>query len=170
MIDRELRALAGEFGAALRAAGWLCGTAESCTGGLLAGAVTSCPGSSQWFDRGFVTYSNAAKIEQLRVASATLERHGAVSEETAMEMAAGVLAVAPRVRLALSTTGIAGPGGAVPGKPVGMVCFGVARRAGPGIVTRAVTQVFEGDREAVRLAAVHHALRLGLEDLRKPGV
>lgn len=167
MIDRELRALAGEFGAALRVAGWLCATAESCTGGLLAGAITSCPGSSQWFERGFVTYSNASKMEHLRVAPATLERHGAVSEETAMEMSAGVLGAIPQVRLALSTTGIAGPGGAVPGKPVGMVCFGVARRAGSGIVTRAVTQVFEGDREAVRLAAVLHALKLGLEDIRK---
>ncbi|HEX7386048.1 MAG TPA: CinA family protein [Castellaniella sp.] len=167
MIDRELRALAGEFGAALRVVGWLCATAESCTGGLLAGAITSCPGSSQWFERGFVTYSNAAKMEHLRVATATLERHGAVSEEVAMEMSAGVLAAVPQVRLVLSTTGIAGPGGAVPGKPVGMVCFGVARRAGSGIVTRALTQVFEGDREAVRLAAVRHALMLGLEDLKK---
>lgn len=167
MIDRELRALAGEFGSALRVAGWMCATAESCTGGLLAGAITSCPGSSQWFERGFVTYSNAAKIAHLHVSADTLERYGAVSEETAMEMSAGVLGAVPLAKLALSTTGIAGPGGATPGKPVGMVCFGVARRAGSGIVTRAITQVFEGDREAVRLAAVHHALRLGLEDIRK---
>ncbi|HEX2518971.1 MAG TPA: CinA family protein [Castellaniella sp.] len=167
MIVREIRALAGELGSALRVVGSLCATAESCTGGLLAGAITSCPGSSQWFERGFVTYSNAAKIAELGVSAGTLERHGAVSEETAMEMAAGVLAVVPQARLALSTTGIAGPGGAVPGKPVGMVCFGVARRAGSGIVTRAVTQVFEGDREAVRLAAVRQALQMALEDLRK---
>lgn len=167
MIDRDLRALAGELGAALRAAGWMCATAESCTGGLLAGAVTSCPGSSQWFERGFITYSNAAKIEQLRVSSDTLERYGAVSEETAMEMAGGVLGAVPAARLALATTGIAGPGGATPGKPVGMVCFGVARRAGPGITTRAVTRVFEGDREAVRLAAVRFALQAALDDLRR---
>jgi nicotinamide-nucleotide amidase len=167
MIVRDIRALAGELGSVLRVAGSLCVTAESCTGGLLAGAITSCPGSSQWFERGFVTYSNAAKIAELGVSAGTLERHGAVSEETAMEMAAGVLAVVPQARLALSTTGIAGPGGAVPGKPVGMVCFGVARRAGSGIVTRAVTQVFEGDREAVRLAAVRQALQMSLEDLRK---
>ena len=127
MNERETRALAGEVGAALRAAGWLCATAESCTGGLLAGAITSCPGSSLWFERGFVTYSNAAKIEQRRVSPDTLERFGAVSEQIAMEMAGGVLAVVPRAHLALSTTGIAGPGGATPGKPVGMVCFGIAR-------------------------------------------
>ena len=167
MNERETRALAGEVGAALRAAGWLCATAESCTGGLLAGAITSCPGSSLWFDRGFVTYSNAAKIEQLRVSPDTLERFGAVSEQIAMEMAGGVLAVVPRVHLALSTTGIAGPGGATPGKPVGMVCFGIARRTGTGIVTRAVTQVFEGDREAVRAAAVRRALQAALVELGK---
>jgi nicotinamide-nucleotide amidase len=165
MIDREIRALAGELGAALRAAGWMCATAESCTGGLLAGAITSCPGSSLWFERGYVTYSNAAKTEQLRVSPDTLERFGAVSEETAMEMAAGVLGVVAQARLALSVTGIAGPGGATPGKPVGMVCFGIARRAGSGIVTRAQTHVFEGDREAVRLAAVRQALKSALEDL-----
>lgn len=167
MIDRELRALAGEFGAVLRAAGWMCATAESCTGGLLAGGITACPGSSQWFERGFVTYSNAAKIEQLRVSPDTLERFGAVSEETAMEMASGVLGAVPVARLALATTGIAGPGGATPGKPVGMVCFGIARRAGPGISTRAVTRVFEGDRESVRLAAVRFVLQAALEDLRR---
>ncbi|MGB3423254.1 MAG: CinA family protein [Castellaniella sp.] len=167
MNEREMRALAGEVGAALRAAGWLCATAESCTGGLLAGAITSCPGSSLWFERGFVTYSNAAKIEQLRVSPDTLERFGAVSEETAMEMAGGVLAAVPQAHLALSTTGIAGPGGATPGKPVGMVCFGIARRAGPGIVTRALTQVFEGDRDAVRTAAVRRALQAALVELGK---
>ncbi|WP_323018443.1 nicotinamide-nucleotide amidohydrolase family protein [Castellaniella sp.] len=165
MIDRDLRVLAGELGAALRAAGCLCVTAESCTGGLLAGAMTSCPGSSQWFERGFVTYSNAAKIEQLRVSLDTLERYGAVSEETAMEMASGALGAVPSARLALATTGIAGPGGATPGKPVGMVCFGIARRVGAGITTRGVTRVFEGDREAIRLAAVRFALQAALDDL-----
>ncbi|MGB6009616.1 CinA family protein [Castellaniella sp.] len=167
MIDRDLRALAGEVGAALRAAGWLCATAESCTGGLLAGAITSCPGSSRWFERGFVTYSNAAKVEQLRVSVDTLERFGAVSEETAMEMAGGVLGAVPSARLALATTGIAGPDGATPGKPVGMVCFGIAHRAGPGITTRAVTRIFEGDRESIRLAAVRFALQVALDDLSR---
>lgn len=167
MIDRDLRALAGELGAALRAAGWLSATAESCTGGLVAGAITSCPGSSQWFERGFVTYSNVAKIEQLRVSPDTLERYGAVSEETAMEMASGVLGAVPAARLALATTGIAGPGGATPGKPVGMVCFGIARRAASGITTRAMTKVFDGDREAVRQAAVRFVLQAGLDDLKR---
>lgn len=165
MMDRQSRVLAGELGAALRAAGWLCVTAESCTGGLLAGALTSCPGASLWFDRGFVTYSNAAKVQQLRVSSDTLERHGAVSEETAIEMAAGALAASPGAHLGLSTTGIAGPGGATPGKPVGMVCFGIAHRTGAGIATRALTKVFEGDRDAVRLAAVHFVLQAATEGL-----
>nr|WP_322996405.1 CinA family protein [Castellaniella sp.] len=164
-MDRESRALAGELGAALRALGWLCATAESCTGGLLAGAITACPGASLWFDRGFITYSNSAKTEQLRVLPDTLERHGAVSEETAMEMAAGVLATTPAARLGLATTGIAGPGGATPGKPVGMVCFGIAYRAGDGINTRAVTRVFDGDRDAVRLAAVRFVLQTAIEGL-----
>ncbi|MER1966922.1 nicotinamide-nucleotide amidohydrolase family protein [Castellaniella sp. GW247-6E4] len=167
MVKRDLEILAGEVGAALRAAGWVCACAESCTGGLLAAALTARPGSSAWFDRGFVTYSNAAKVEQLRVGTDTLERFGAVSEETAMEMAAGVLACARAAHLALSTTGIAGPDGATPGKPVGMVCFGIARRAGQGIVTRAATHVFEGDREAVRRAAVGFALRAVLEETRR---
>lgn len=167
MNIRELETLAGEVGAALRSAGWVSACAESCTGGLLAAALTARPGSSVWFDRGFVTYSNAAKVEQLRVGTDTLERFGAVSEETAMEMAAGVLATARAAHIALSTTGIAGPDGATPGKPVGMVCFGVARRAGPGIVTRAVTHVFDGDRGAVRMGAVAFALRLALQDIRQ---
>src|SRR3546814_12017357 len=88
--------------------------AESCTGGLLAAAMTETPGSSLWFDRGFVTYSNAAKVEQLRVSVDTLERFGAVSEETAMEMAAGVLSATDLAHLAISTTGIAGPDGGTP--------------------------------------------------------
>ncbi|HUH40718.1 MAG TPA: nicotinamide-nucleotide amidohydrolase family protein, partial [Castellaniella sp.] len=107
MSIRELETLAGELGAALRASSWMCACAESCTGGLLAAALTTRPGSSAWFDRGFVTYSNAAKVEQLCVGTDTLERFGAVSEETAMEMASGVLAAARGAHLALSTTGIA---------------------------------------------------------------
>src|SRR3546814_1040443 len=124
--------------------------AESCTGGLLAAAMTETPGSSLWFDRGFVTYSNAAKVEQLRVSVDTLERFGAVSEETAMEMAAGVLSATDLAHLAISTTGIAGPDGGTPGKPVGMVCFGFARRTSQGVVTRAMTRIFEGDRAQIR--------------------
>ncbi|NYT58286.1 nicotinamide-nucleotide amidohydrolase family protein [Alcaligenaceae bacterium] len=143
--------------------GWMFACAESCTGGLLSAAMTDTPGSSGWFDRGFVTYSNQAKIEQLGVSVDTLERFGAVSEETAMEMAAGVLAATRLAQLAISTTGIAGPGGGTPGKPVGMVCFGFAQRAGQGVVTRAVTKVFEGDRTQVRNASVEFALKTALE-------
>ncbi|MBV6272369.1 nicotinamide-nucleotide amidohydrolase family protein [Alcaligenaceae bacterium CGII-47] len=157
--------LAGELGARLGDAGWMCACAESCTGGLLAAALTELPGSSGWFDRGFVTYSDAAKVQQLRVSGDTLERFGAVSEETAMEMASGVLDAAPEVQLALSTTGIAGPDGATPGKPVGMVCFGFAQRAGQGIVTRGMTRVFEGGRDEVRRAAVEFALQTALDML-----
>lgn len=141
---------------------WMLGCAESCTGGLLSAAITDVAGASQWFDRGFVTYSNAAKMDQLRVGHDTLERFGAVSEETAMEMAAGVLGASQLAHFAISTTGIAGPGGATPGKPVGMVCFGFARRAGEGLVTRAATHTFEGDRQQVRIASVIFALETAL--------
>lgn len=157
--------LAGALGVRLRDAGWMCACAESCTGGLLAAALTELPGSSRWFDRGFVTYSNAAKVEHLRVSVDTLERFGAVSEETAMEMAGGALAAAGDVQLALSTTGIAGPDGATPGKPVGMVCFGFAQRVEQGIVTRGMTRIFEGGRDEVRRGAVEFALQTALDML-----
>ncbi len=158
MIGSESLMYAPQLGQLLIDRGWMFGCAESCTGGLLAAAMTDTPGSSQWFDRGFVTYSNTAKAEHLLVHGDTLDRFGSVSEETAMEMAAGVLAVAPDVHLAISTTGIAGPDGGTPGKPVGMVCFGFAQRAPKGIATRAVTKVFEGDRRQIRNAAVAFAL------------
>lgn len=137
--------------------------AESCTGGLLAAAMTSVPGSSAWFERGLVTYSNEAKVQLLRVNRDTLERFGAVSEETAMEMASGVLAAVPDVNVSISTTGIAGPTGATPGKPVGMVCLGFAQRTGDGVVTRALTQVFPGARDQIRHEAVVYALTTALE-------
>lgn len=153
------------LGNALRDLGWLFACAESCTGGLLAAAMTSAPGSSVWFDRGFVTYSNDAKIQILRVSSDTLERFGAVSEETAMEMAAGTLGAAPQAGFSISTTGIAGPDGGTAGKPVGMVCFGFAQRTADGVVTRADTQVFDGDREHIRNASVVFAVTKALEVL-----
>jgi len=156
---------ASRLGHALEQRGWLFACGESCTGGLLAAAMTSTPGSSAWFDRGFVTYSNDAKVELLGVSHDTLERFGAVSEETAMEMAAGVLAASPRADTSISTTGIAGPDGGTPGKPVGMVCFGFAQRRADGIVTRADTKVFEGDREQVRHASVAYALVMALDVL-----
>lgn len=160
-IDQTLDP-AHRLGKLLSDRNWMLACAESCTGGLLSAAITDVAGASQWFERGFVTYSNAAKVEQLRVGVDTLERFGAVSEETAMEMAGGALEAA-HAQFGVSTTGIAGPGGAVPGKPVGMVCFGFAQRSAQGITTRAVTKVFEGDRAQVRAQAVAFALHTALE-------
>ena len=156
--------LAIELGAALRARGWLCATAESCTGGLVAGAITDVAGSSEWFDRGYVTYSNEAKIQMLSVPPATLDVHGAVSEPTARAMATGALAQG-RAHAAVAITGIAGPGGAVPGKPVGTVCFAWAARDG---VPRVETHHLVGDRAAVRHASVAIALR-GLRGIARAG-
>lgn len=133
-------------------------TAESCTGGWVAQAVTSVAGSSDWFERGYVTYSNAAKREELGVASATLQRHGAVSEATARAMAQGALRNG-KGTLALAITGVAGPGGGTPQKPVGMVCFAWAQ----GRKIRSETVRFEGGRESVRRQSVIHALRGILE-------
>lgn len=163
MTPQDIDHLARALGERLIDKGQMFSCAESCTGGLLAAAMTQTPGSSQWFDRGFVTYSNAAKRELLGVHADTLERFGAVSEETAMEMAAGVLTGAPQSDFAVSTTGIAGPDGATPGKPVGMVCFGFATRTDEGVVTRAETRVFQGNRDQVRAAAVAFALSSSLE-------
>jgi nicotinamide-nucleotide amidase len=129
-------------------------TAESCTGGLLAGAFTSVPGSSAWFDQGWITYTNASKQAQLGVSEESLKAFGAVSEAVAKQMAAGALAMAPQATLALSTTGIAGPGGGSAGKPVGLVWFGLARRTAEDTVVTAVSHVFTGDRAAVRQASV----------------
>ena len=127
-------------------------TAESCTGGWVAQAVTSVAGSSEWFERGYVTYSNAAKREELGVSRRTLEHHGAVSELTAREMARGALR---HGTVAVSVTGIAGPGGGSPDKPVGMVCFAFAR----GRRIRSETKRFKGNRDSVRRQSVIHALR-----------
>lgn len=151
------------LGEQLASQGQMLSCAESCTGGLLAAALTETPGSSRWFDRGVVSYSNEAKQMLLNVHGETLERFGAVSEETAMEMAAGVLAGASDSHFAISTTGIAGPDGATAGKPVGMVCFGFATRTSQGLSVRAQTRVFSGDRQAVRAAAVAFALTTALE-------
>jgi len=150
--------LAATLGALLQRRGAMLVTAESCTGGLLGAAITAVAGSSQWYERGFITYSNAAKMAHLNVRHETLERHGAVSEATAMEMAQGALACVPEAVLALSTTGIAGPSGATADKPVGMVCFGFAVRRRDGLAVQAQTQVFPGDRDHVRQAAVAFAL------------
>jgi len=140
--------------AALRARGARMATAESCTGGLIAAACTSLAGSTDWFERGFVTYSNQAKTELLGVPLALLQAHGAVSEEVARAMASGALAHAP-VQAAVAVTGIAGPGGGSPDKPVGTVCFAWAR-VGEATVTDLAH--FSGDRRQVRAQSVRHAL------------
>ena len=130
-------------------------TAESCTGGLIAAACTAVAGSSDWFERGFVSYSNAAKIEALGVEPALISAHGAVSAEVARAMAEGALARSP-ADIAVAVTGIAGPGGAAPGKPVGTVWLAWARR---GCAPQAELLQLRGDREAVREQTVHRALQ-----------
>jgi nicotinamide-nucleotide amidase len=147
--------LAIEVGRALAARDWMLVTAESCTGGLVAGAITDVAGSSGWFDRGFVTYSNDAKIELLGVAPETLARHGAVSEATVREMAVGALA-RTRADIAVAVTGVAGPAGGTAEKPVGLVWFAWAVR---GEAVLAESRRFDGDRAAVRDASVAVALR-----------
>ncbi len=142
----------------LRARGWRMATAESCTGGLIAAACTALAGSSDWFERGFVTYSNDAKADLLGVPPALIQAHGAVSEEVALAMAAGALQRAP-VQLAVAVTGIAGPGGAVPGKPVGTVWLAWGTAQG----VQAVRLQLDGDRDAVRGATVQAALQRLIE-------
>ena len=146
-------ALARRLGERLKAAGAKLTTAESCTGGWAAQVVTSVAGSSAWFERGFVTYSNEAKREQLGVREETLQKHGAVSEETAREMAQGALGRS-RGSVALAVTGVAGPGGGTAAKPVGMVCFAWATARS----VTSETRQFPGDRQAVRKQSVIHAL------------
>jgi nicotinamide-nucleotide amidase len=157
----NLLVLSRKAGTALKRKGQMLVTAESCTGGWVAQAVTAVAGSSDWFERGYVTYSNAAKREALGVTKATLARHGAVSEQTAREMARGALKRSrgalgrSRGIIALSVTGIAGPGGGSPGKPVGMVCFAWAQ----GRKIRSETRRYKGGRRNVRRQSVVHALR-----------
>jgi len=143
---------------ALETRGETLATAESCTGGLIAAALTAIAGSSTVMMGGFVTYSNEAKVRMVGVRQATLDAHGAVSEAVAREMAEGALAQA-EVDVALSCTGIAGPGGATPGKPVGLVFIGCARKGAATVVER---HVFAGDRGAVRAATVAAALRMAV--------
>ena len=152
--DQSLAQLANVLGVSLKRNRWTVATAESCTGGWVATAITSVAGSSAWFDRGFVTYSNAAKSEMLRVAQETLQSYGAVSEPTAREMVEGALS-ASHADVALAITGIAGPGGGLPDRPVGTVWFAFAF-ASTRIITRC--QHFSGDRLAVRYQAVAYAL------------
>lgn len=155
VTEAELEVLAAELGAAMLRHGWQLATAESCTGGWLAQVVTSVAGSSAWFDRGFVTYSNAAKQDMLGVQAATLASCGAVSEATAREMAHGAL-VHSAAQLAMAITGIAGPGGGTPEKPVGTVCFAWCVSGQPESST---TCRFSGERGQIRSASVAFALR-----------
>ena len=156
MFEPETLTLARSVLDVCRARGWHLATAESCTGGLVAGALTEIAGSSDVVERGFVTYSNKAKSELLGVPLETIAAHGAVSAETAAAMARGALARAP-VDLAISVTGVAGPDGGSGAKPVGLIIVGLARRDGS---CRTERRVFGGDRAAVREAALQIALRL----------
>ncbi len=163
MVD-GMTALVLQVGARLQARHWMLATAESCTGGWVAAAITAVAGSSAWFERGFVTYSNESKSEMLGVPRELIERHGAVSPEVAGAMALGAVRNS-RAQIALSITGVAGPGGGTADKPVGLVCFGWAA----GNLSQTIeTKHFSGDREAVRRASVVHALQGLLAQLEKP--
>jgi nicotinamide-nucleotide amidase len=158
MNQDDLAATVAALAAALQMRGWMLATAESCTGGGIAAACTDLAGSSCWFDRGFVTYSNAAKQDMLGVPAALIETHGAVSEAVARAMAQGALARSAAT-VSIAVTGIAGPGGAVPGKPVGTVWFAWAERQGQQGRVTVECRRFEGDRATVRAETVEHALK-----------
>ncbi|WP_322107225.1 CinA family protein [Paraburkholderia sp. J41] len=152
--DSVVHQLAIRAGNALRDGRLMLATAESCTGGMVATAITDISGSSGWFERGFVTYSNQAKSEMIGVPADLIERHGAVSEPVARAMAEGALRNS-RAQVSLAITGVAGPGGGTPEKPVGTVSFGWSNR----LHTSVETVVFKGDREQIRVQAAAHALR-----------
>jgi len=147
--------LVTQLAQALTGRGWMMTTAESCTGGLIAGACTELAGSSLWFDRGVVTYSNEAKVDLLGVPAELIAQHGAVSEPVAMAMAQGALARS-KAQIAVAVTGVAGPGGGAPDKPVGTVWLAWACHDG---LVQAERHVFGGDRAAVRSATVRCALQ-----------
>ena len=150
-----LQQLAEAVGLVLKSRSWMLATAESCTGGWVGEAVTSVAGSSHWYERGFITYTNEAKQEMLGVSADTLAQHGAVSEETVREMAAGALKRS-HAQVALAISGIAGPGGARPFKPVGTVCMAWELQ---GHAVASETFLFAGDRQQVRYQAVVAALQ-----------
>ena len=159
-MDKRLYQLAQQVGAALKARALMLATAESCTGGWIGAAITAVPGSSDWYERGFITYTYVSKREMLGVTAKTLEEFGAVSEQTVREMVAGALA-ASDAQVAVAVSGTAGPAGGTPEKPVGTVCLAWALRNGEPV---AETRHFAGDREAVRRQTVERALEgvLGL--------
>ncbi len=152
--DSVVHQLAVRTGNKLREAHLMLATAESCTGGMVATAITDISGSSGWFERGFVTYSNLAKTEMVGVPADLIDQHGAVSEPVARAMAEGALRNS-RAQVSLAITGVAGPSGGTETKPVGMVCFAWSNR----LETSAETVVFKGGREQIRVQAAAHALR-----------
>jgi nicotinamide-nucleotide amidase len=158
----NIKSLAEQVGRVLQQKGLFLSTAESCTGGGIAYAITEIPGSSDWFDCGFVTYSNTAKTELLDVPEVLIAQFGAVSEEVVEAMVEGAIANSD-AHVAVATTGIAGPSGAVPGKPVGTVCFGWARDE--HVFTERL--VFHGDRQSVREQSIAHALKGLLQFLER---
>lgn len=153
-MNETIRSLAAQLGRQLVARNFMVTTAESCTGGLVSAAMTDIAGSSSWFERGFVTYSNHAKVEMLGIAPDLIENHGAVSEEVARAMAEGAL-LESRAQLAVAITGVAGPGGGTRDKPVGTVCFAWVEMEQP---VQSETMHFDGDRAQVREQSVRHAL------------
>jgi len=161
ITDQELYRLAEEVGRRALAASWRIVTAESCTAGWIAKALTDVPGSSQWVDSGYVTYSNSAKMRDVGVSSRTLTEHGAVSGATVREMADGALRAAG-VEMAIAVSGIAGPDGGTAEKPVGTVWFAAATPEARGAAAVCERKLFSGDREQVRRQSVDHALRLAL--------
>jgi nicotinamide-nucleotide amidase len=163
LSDLDVSALVLQLAKLLARKGWMMATAESCTGGLIAGACTDLAGSSDWFERGFVTYSNDAKSELLGVDAALIEAHGAVSEPVARAMAEGAVARS-RAQASVAVTGVAGPSGGSAEKPVGTVWFGWSVDGR----TRTERRRFDGDRAAVRAATVHYALQTLVELLRAP--
>lgn len=160
--DKELLLLSQQLGDLLQAVGLLMVTAESCTGGWIGQMITAVPGSSAWYDRGFITYSNLAKQQMLGVQPVTLARHGAVSEQIAREMALGAIKMS-QAQVAVAVTGIAGPEGGSQEKPVGTVCFAWVIK---NQLTRSQTCLFMGDREAIRRQSVATGLVKSIELLK----
>ena len=163
-MNSSITSLTQQLAQILLAKGFKIALAESCTGGLLAAQLTSLAGSSDWFERGFVTYSNQAKEESIGVPKELIERYGAVSEEVARAMAEGVLNHS-LAQLSAAITGIAGPGGGSANKPVGMVCFAWGMQVDDQIQTRSQTKQFSGDRQSIREQACVYAIESLLEQL-----
>lgn len=163
LLDENISILADKWGQFLRKKKLKCAVAESCTGGGIAFALTGIPGSSKFFERGFVTYSNLSKEELVGVPENIIQAYGAVSKETAEKMAEGALAKSP-VDFAISVTGIAGPDGGTKDKPVGTVWFGFATSMTD---TRTTSQYFTGSRESIRLATIHYIFEWGYDILHE---